>query len=163
VVDYQRQRDAVLDDLRIDYPDVPTAPLVEALKRLDKVCHATPDIHRVLHRSTRGRQSFTVPADEDGELDRDNARCGCPTSVGLVQMKIRTQKAITDLQYQLAELTGTGQLNPKENDHPQWGWCLSTSEFLHYYKHHRGRARRAPATGTGTGTRTTTPTAPAAR
>jgi hypothetical protein len=36
-------------------------------------------------------------------------------------MKIRTQKAIAVLQYQLAELAGTGQLTPKENDHPQWG------------------------------------------
>ena len=76
-MDYRSQRDDVLEDIRIDYPDVPAPPLVEALK-LDKLCHATPDIHRVLHRSTRGRQSFTLPADEDAEFDRDNARVWVP-------------------------------------------------------------------------------------
>lgn len=60
------------------YANTLGAPLVEALKRLDKLCDQTPDIHRVLHRSTRGRQSFTVPADEDAEFDRDNARVWVP-------------------------------------------------------------------------------------
>jgi hypothetical protein len=46
-------------------------------------------------------------------------------------MKIRTQKAITDLQYQLAELAGTGRAHAKENDYRQWGWCVPTWECLY--------------------------------
>ncbi len=49
-------------------------------------------------------------------------------------------KAIAELQFQLAELAGTGKLDPQaNNDLLQFGWCLSTWEFLYC------NARRGPA------------------
>ena len=83
-MDYRRQRDDVLEDLRIDYPDVPAAPFIEALKRLDTLCRQTPDIHRVLHRSTRGRQSFSIPGGGDVvfEYTGDGARVWLPDTAG---------------------------------------------------------------------------------
>ena len=50
--------------------------------------------------------------------------------------------AIADLQFQLAELAGTGKLNPQANhDLLQFGWCLRTWEFLQ--DHTTARVRRA--------------------
>lgn len=41
--------------------------------------------------------------------------------------------AIADLQFKLAELAGTGKLDPQANmDLLQFGWCLPTWEFLYY-------------------------------
>jgi hypothetical protein len=54
--DYRQHRDDVLEDIRLDYPDVPAAPVVEALKRLDQLCNTRSDIHAVLDRSSRGRR-----------------------------------------------------------------------------------------------------------
>jgi hypothetical protein len=41
-------------------------------------------------------------------------------------------KAIAELQYQLAELAGTGKLDPDANHDLQWNWCHSTWEFLYH-------------------------------
>jgi hypothetical protein len=41
-------------------------------------------------------------------------------------------KAIAELQYRLAELAGTGKLDPEANLHElQFGWCLPAYEFLY--------------------------------
>ena len=39
-------------------------------------------------------------------------------------------RAIAELQYQLAELTGTGRLDPEANEYLQWDWCFRSYEFL---------------------------------
>jgi len=40
-------------------------------------------------------------------------------------------RAIAELQYQLAELTGTGRLDTEANEHLQWNWCFRYWEFLY--------------------------------
>ena len=40
-------------------------------------------------------------------------------------------RAIAELQYQLAELTGTGLLHPDANENLQWNWCFPYWEFLY--------------------------------
>lgn len=40
-------------------------------------------------------------------------------------------RAIAELQYQLAELTGTGRLDPEANEHLQWEWCRRYWDFLY--------------------------------
>jgi len=41
-------------------------------------------------------------------------------------------RAIAELQYQLAELTGTGRLEPAANEDLQWKWCFPNWEFLYH-------------------------------
>jgi hypothetical protein len=40
-------------------------------------------------------------------------------------------RAIAELQYQLAELAGTGRLDTEANEHLQWNWCFRYWEFLY--------------------------------
>lgn len=44
----------------------------------------------------------------------------------------RLANAIAELQFQLAELAGTGKLDPHANMNLQSGWCFPTWEFLYY-------------------------------
>lgn len=41
-------------------------------------------------------------------------------------------RRIAELQYALAELAGTGRLDPEANQELQFGWCLPAWEFLYH-------------------------------
>ena len=81
---HYRQRQEVIQDIRIDHPDVPEGALVATLKQLDVLCGQRGDIHAVKHRDTRGgsRSASPVAATSCSSTPATAPASGCPTSAG---------------------------------------------------------------------------------
>lgn len=84
-------------------------------------------LHEELEGSWCAPFSRRVPPPRREDLDVDDV-------ADLVKyVYARMAKAIAELQFQLAELAGTGKLDPQANmDLLQFGWCVRTWEFLYY-------------------------------